>query len=61
MDWTVDALTAETLLTQYSEWLDTSGTIDAPLYASDHRTHEDLVREFVTQRNTQARPKIVGV
>lgn len=56
MDW-VDNHTAESLLMQYSEWLDVENNL--PINAQDERTHEALVREFITQRNPDARPKVL--
>jgi hypothetical protein len=58
MDWTIDLNTAEVLLMQYSEWLD-GESIQLHDDAADGRTHEDLVKEFLTQRNPQARPKVI--
>lgn len=45
---------AETLLHQYSEWLDDEGIIKG----GDERTHADLVRQFLEQRSKDARPLI---
>jgi hypothetical protein len=58
MDWVIDAYTAESMLMQYSEWLDISDVM-APS-PDDPRTHEELVREFIAQRNRVARPKVLA-
>jgi hypothetical protein len=57
-DWVVDAGTAEVLLMQFSEWLDVE---NIQIHNDDdQRTHEDLVCEFIAQRNPQAYPKVIG-
>lgn len=42
---------AELLLLSFSEWLDTEGLMAAPK-RDDHRSHEDIAREFL-DRNMQ--------
>jgi hypothetical protein len=58
MDWTVDTATAESLLMQYSEWLDEY--VEREDIAHDGCTHEDLARTFIAQRNPQACPKVIA-
>jgi hypothetical protein len=58
MDWTIDANTAESLLMQFSEWLDVE-SVQLHDDAADGRTHEDLVKEFIAQRKPDARPKVI--
>lgn len=49
---------ALSLLMQYSEWLDVE---NIQIHNDDDgRTHEDLVRQFMTGRNVASLPKIVG-
>ncbi len=48
----VPTAAAESLLMQYSEWLD-GKTWDTS------STHTDLVKEFLAQRNPEANPKVI--
>jgi hypothetical protein len=58
---TVDAGNAESLLMQYSEWLDVQGCLaDLGADASGLGTHEQLVREFIAQRNLRALPRVIA-
>lgn len=34
----------------YSEWLDSNGLMEAP-HATDTRTHDDLVNQFLVERS----------
>lgn len=38
----------ELLLLRYSEWLDARGIMKSPDESGDNRTHEELVRDFVS-------------
>lgn len=49
---------AETLIHQYSEWLDTEGLI--LVEPKDNRSHDDLVHEFLTTRRAFALPVVEG-
>jgi hypothetical protein len=62
MDWVIEDHTAEALLMQFSEWLDVEECllVDPCTSATMERTHEQLVREFIANRNPQARPKVLA-
>lgn len=51
MDWTVDASTAEALLTQFAEWI----TVDMVT----HHEPVDVVEQFIALRAPEQQPRIV--
>ena len=54
----IDALGASTLLHQYSEWLDGQGLVKRAWCGGDDRTHDELVKQFLAERNEAAVPPI---
>lgn len=48
---------AQSLVFQYSEWLDGSGLM-VPESVADPRTHEQLVEEFLATRDANAIPEV---
>lgn len=57
IDTALKAMGAETLLHQYSEWLDADQHL---IKDGDERTHDDLVKQFLEQRDKNARPPVDG-
>lgn len=49
----IDVDDARNLLHQYSEWLDVNGSD-----TDDGRTHDDLVEQFISDRDIHARPML---